>query len=114
MIRHCMRSIASSDGGRYQTHEALQDFMALQKLISYSDGVKGYELFDKALAELRPTTEDDLDRAILSAAKTGVQLIVERSCPDTAARGRASKREDKFLLALERIEAARERSRHRS
>jgi hypothetical protein len=108
MIRHCMRSIASSDGGRYQALEALQDFVVLRKLIDYSVDVSFYEVFEKALADLRVRSDDVLDEAILDAAKTGLQLLIELSCSDGAARGRASKRRQDFLDALKHIDEARE------
>jgi len=108
MIRHCMRSIASSDGGRRQTYEALQDFVTLRKLIDYSEDVSFYDLFAKALEELRPESDDVLESAILDAAKSGLQLLIELSCSDGAARGRAAKRRQDFLNSLKYIEEARE------
>jgi len=41
MIRNCMRAAVSGDPDS-QTYKALQNFQALQKLIGFSDGVRGF------------------------------------------------------------------------
>lgn len=115
LIRNCMRSIAAADSGR-RTYQALEDFQALLTLIRYSDGVSGHQLFTQAIDELRPEPRDTLDRAILDAAKCGIQFLIEMSCSDNAAGGRASTRRMKFLDSLKRIEEVRDtyRSRHQT
>ncbi|MBI1650125.1 hypothetical protein [Hyphomicrobium sulfonivorans] len=111
MLRNCMRASASQDPAG-QTYEAMQNYMTLQKLVGYSEGVKAYELFEKAIAELRIDEQNNrVDAAIVHAAKMGLRVLVEKSCYDGAAGGRASRREDEFLNAIERIEPAREEER---
>ena len=112
MIRSCMRSSASSEGNS-RTYQALEKFQLLLKLIGYSEGIKGYELFEKALEEFKYETDDEIDRAILRAAKTGMQYLIELSCSDPAAGGRASKRQYAFLDALKCIDHAREHHREK-
>jgi hypothetical protein len=118
-LRNCMRAVAAGDptSPRYR---AVEDFDMLLKLIVRSEGVPLHELFEKAIDELRPErlsldqlssewrAEYCYERSIMSAAESGLQFLVESSCADNAARGRASRRESDFLSAIRRIEAARQ------
>lgn len=113
MLRSCMRGISSEDSAS-GTYKALQDWNDVLRLLSYSDGVSGYEVLEKAISEFGWHRENDpIDRAVVDAAKTGLQLLIERSCSDGLAGARASKRLYKFLDALKRIDEAREYSRQR-
>jgi hypothetical protein len=112
MIRNCMRATASQDPTG-QTYRAMKNFNAVQRLIGYAGPVKGLDVFEKALSQLRVTCreEDDTDAAILNAAKAGVQMLTDMSCSDDAARSRARKRQYDFVAALERVGAVREHRR---
>jgi len=54
------------------------------------------------------------EREGLRAAQKSIQMIVERSCHDNAARGRANRREDEFVSAVRDIEELREHIRQQA
>ena len=117
-IRNCMRGVAAGEPSS-AAYKASQDFLSLIKLLKYAEtGVPLMQLFVDAIDEIRPTRTDDIGNAetfaeryfessILSSAQSGIQFIIERSCHDGAAKGRASRRESDFLSSLRRIEEAR-------
>jgi len=122
-IRNCMRGVASGDSSS-AVFRASQDFAKLIKLIKYTETrVSVMQLFADAIDEIRPNCMEDIgnkdtfferyvDISIFSAASSGIQYIVERSCADNAAKGRASRRKSEFLGSLRHIkEAQEERSR---
>ena len=68
-----------------------------------------YDLFRKALEEFRDETDwGTAEHAKVGAARRGMKYLVERSCSDNAARGRASRREREFLSAIKAIDEVRE------
>lgn len=122
-IRNCMRGVASGDPSS-AAFRASQDFAKLIKLIKYAEmPVPIMQLFAQAIDEIRPDRTDDIGNketfaeryveiSIFSAASSGIQYIVERSCSDNAANGRSSRRRSEFLDSLRHIkEAQEERSR---
>jgi hypothetical protein len=113
ILRSCMRSAASGDPTS-QTYRAAQTFQTLLKLIKYSDGVSTYELFEKAIISISVDSErDGVESATIQAAQMGMRYLVEKSCGDGAAGGRASKRQAEFFSAINGIEEAREESRRK-
>jgi len=118
-IRHCMRGVAAGDPSS-PAYKATQEFEKLLKLMRHADGVYLYKLFADAIDEVRPKqpklggdwrASKYFDHTVMRAAQDGIQFVVESSCGDNAARGRASKRESNFLDAMRRIEEAREEMR---
>lgn len=113
ILRNCMRAAASGEPTS-QTYRAAQGFQTLLKLIGYSESVRTYELFEKAIASITVENErDGVESATIHAAQMGMRYLVEKSCGDGAARGRASKRQDEFFAAIKEIEEAREDSRRK-
>jgi hypothetical protein len=108
-LRDCIRaSAASTPGG--QMYSASQNLELLLKLFARSENVRILDLVADAITDLKPEpTGYPLDDAIMRAAQLGSRYLVERSCHDNAARGRARKREAEFLDAIERIEKERSR-----
>jgi len=113
VLRNCIRASVASNPSS-QTYEAAKNFEMLLKLIVRSEGVRIYELLEKAIEDItvepRP---DSVDGAITHAAQMGMRFLVEQSCHDNAARGRAGKRRSEFLDAIKCIEEAREEMRRR-
>jgi hypothetical protein len=111
-IRNCMRAIASQDAGS-ASYRAAEDFKLVLSLLVRSKSVGIQDLFNRAVAELTPRypeisgAENRYQRRILNAAESGLQLLVETTCKDNAARGRTAKREASFLSSIEQIEEAR-------
>src|SRR5262245_48118327 len=56
-LRNCMRAIAAEDPSSPR-YRAVQNFDMLLKLMVRSEGVRLYELFEKAIDELRPERDD--------------------------------------------------------
>lgn len=113
VIRNLMRAAAANDPSSavYKAAEKM-DFVA--DLLSRTEEKFGfYRVFDKAIAELRDSDEREsgVETAIVAAAKDGMKFLVERSCDDNAAHGRASRRRQEFLSALRWIEDERESNR---
>lgn len=118
-IRNCMLGVASSGEPSSAAYKAAQDFLQLIKLMKHVENVPLTGLFSDAIDEIRPLRTDDIfkepehaasryfDWTISHAAMTGIQFVVESSCHDNAAKGRASKRQSNFLDALRSIEDAR-------
>lgn len=112
-LRNCMR-VASSNGNSSQTYAAMEDFKTLFRLIGHSEGVKTFELIDKAIEQLQPgETHSDIDRAYQRAAWAGVKYLTESSAGDAAAKGRSAQRQRDFQDAISRIEDERDAARAR-
>jgi len=109
VLRHLMRAVSSDDptSGAYHAAQSM-NFVA--DLLSKTEEKFGfYHLFLKALEEFRDDSEwGSSEHDIVHAANRGIKYIVERSCSDNAARGRASRRQDEFLTAVKMIEEMRE------
>ena len=67
------------------------------------------QIFSAAVSEFHLPREDDDDgeRAALRAAREGIKYLVESSCSDNAARGRAARRRDSFERAIYEMEDVR-------
>jgi hypothetical protein len=114
-LRHSMRATIANDqtAGGYRASE---EFKALLDLMVRSKGLRLYDLFDRAIAKLRLGQADLRERsayqkyedAIVAAAQAGLGLLIESSCADNAAAGRASKRQRSFLDSIKYIEVARQ------
>ncbi|HZS85359.1 MAG TPA: hypothetical protein VFA50_20995 [Stellaceae bacterium] len=109
VLRDLMRAVSSDDptDGAYRAAKKM-DFVA--DLLSRCEEKFGFRhMFLKALEEFRDDPEwDTVEHATVHAAQRGIKYLVERSCSDHAARGRASKREHEFLSAIKEIEEMRE------
>ena len=71
--------------------------------------MQAYELIQKAIGNLVVGEQrDPVDEATVYAAQMGLRYLVEKSCDDNAARGRASRREEEFRSAVGRIDEARD------
>lgn len=107
VIRCCMRAAAGRGSTSAAAAMHLSSFI---RLTSAAKPVECHSLVTAVLKELSITERgNDVDQAILEAARMGVRVFVERTCRDGAARGRASIRESGFLDALKQIEPARQR-----
>jgi len=107
-LRNCMRAAAASDPSG-PVARASEDFRFLLRLLAKSQSASAYELISKAVEDLAVEERgDSLDGAVIYAAQMGMRFLVETSCADNAARGRASRRQTEFLDAIKRIEEARE------
>jgi len=122
-IRNCMRGVGTAFSGdpASAANRASEDFAKLIELMKYAgDDVRLRQLFVDAISEIRPIRPDgdigndetfarrSFESSKLSAAMSGIQFIVERSCRDNAAKGRASRRESDFLDSLREIDEDRE------
>jgi len=109
VIRHLMRAISSDDPSS-GIYNATRSMNSVAELLSKTEEKFGfYQLFSKALEEFRDDVEwGTSEHDIVHTAHRGIKYIVERSCTDNAARGRASRRRDEFLSATRMIEEMRE------
>lgn len=100
-LRHCMRAVAAATGDSALARQrAIADFVLLVQLMERSEGVRMGDIFEAAIKEFREVDDDNF--ATVRAARSGLQFLVELSCSDGFARGRASQRERDFLAAIER------------
>lgn len=113
VIRNLMRATAAGDPSS-TIYKAAEKMNFVADLLSRTDEKFGfYHVFEKAVSDLRndDDRESNVETAIVAAAKDGVKFLVERSCDDNAARGRASRRRQEFLSAIRWIEEERESNR---
>lgn len=119
-IRNCMRGVASSSDPTSAGYRATQEFLQLLKLMRFAgDDIRVGQLFADAIDDIRPKRTDDIfnepehaahryfEWTIDDAAMTGMQFVVEKSCHDNAAKGRAGRRKSDFLSSLRQIDEAR-------
>lgn len=115
LVRSLVRATAANSDPASQVYQASETLKFLIELMSHADGIQPYEIVHKAAEDLHVEEgRDPVDEAILHAAKMGARYLIEMSCSDNAARGRASKRRDEFLTAVKWIEEAREERRIQS
>ncbi len=121
-LRNSMRAVAAGNPAS-ASFRAVQDFDMVLKLLVRSKGVSLHDLFDKAIEEIRPKPFDPAvdeplyryrENRIRCAAQSAIQMVVERSCDDNAAHGRANRREAEFLNAVREIEDVRDQIRQQA
>lgn len=110
VLRDLIRAVAVRDDPSAPIWRATEQWQFITDLISHcEERVSVYEMFSTAVDALRQADEkDEIDGALLIAARLGMSLYVESSCDDNAARGRKSKRRDRFLTAIRQIEEERD------
>jgi hypothetical protein len=116
VIRNIMRATAAGDPSS-AIYKAAEKMNFVADLLSRTEEKFGfYHVFEKAIADLinEDERENNVETAIVAAAKDGVKFLVERSCDDNAARGRASRRRQEFLSSIRWIEEERENNRRAS
>ncbi len=106
-VRRLMRASISNDGSQeYQAAEAIKFFL---ELVSASEGVKIYDITEKAVSELAVEREwDHYEADKLRIAKDATRYLLEMSSRDGFARGRASKRWDDVESSIRLREEMRE------
>jgi hypothetical protein len=109
VLRDLIRAIAVRDDPSAPIWRATEHWKFITDLPSHcEERISTHEMFSTAVNALREAGEkDEIDGALLIAARLGMSLYVESSCRDNAARGRTSKRRDRFLTAIRKIEARR-------
>jgi hypothetical protein len=108
VLRNLMRAMAATDPAA-ATYKAAQHMDFVAELLSKTEEKFGFSALFARTIEILDVDEalSEVDEAIVSAAKSGIKVIVERSCSDGAAQGRASQRRRDFLRDIEGIEEAR-------
>jgi hypothetical protein len=115
VIRNLMRASVASDP-QAALHRASEEMNFVAELMSKTEEEFSFHaLFARSIKLIKGTNDHDseVERAIVRAAEQGVKFLVERSCGDNAAAGRASRREDEFLTAIRWIDDARGEMRDR-
>ena len=105
VLRNLMRA-ASSDDPSDGAFRASQQMDFVVELLSKTTEKFGfYHLFMKSIEEFKDDTEwASVEHTEIAAARRGMKYLVERSCSDSAARGRASRRRTEFLSAIKHID----------
>lgn len=109
VLRNLIRASVAGDP-RSALYNAAEKMNFVAELLSKTEEKFGFHtLFTNALQHVRKENdrESPIKDAIIRAAKSGVQFLVERSCDDNAARGRASRRQDEFLNAIHWLQQER-------
>lgn len=99
-VRRMMRAALNRDGS--QQYEAAQDLKHFLDLVPYSKDVRLHGLIEKASERLAVDVEwgsHEFERVNL--ARDATRYLLEMSCDDNAARGRASKRWDYVSRAID-------------
>jgi hypothetical protein len=114
VLRNLMRALVAHDPSA-ATYRAAEQMNFVAELLSRIDERFGFHaLFARALEFMNNGREaSDVEGAIIDAAKSGVRLLVERSCDDNAARARSSRRQSDFLDDVRRIQEVREEARRK-
>ncbi|WP_449042196.1 hypothetical protein [Paracoccus sp. (in: a-proteobacteria)] len=91
IVRRVMRASINNDGSqRYEAAEAIKLFL---DLVSASEDIRLYDVIDQAVADLAVEREwDSYEADNLRIAEAATRYLLEMSCKDGFARGRASKR----------------------
>jgi hypothetical protein len=112
LLRNCVRAAAATSDPTSQTYRASETLKFLIQLMSRAESIQPFELVEKAVGQITVDGDDDpVNEAVIHAAKMGTRFLVEESCDDNAARGRAAKRRDEFLQAIKWVEEAYEERR---
>lgn len=104
LTRDLMRSFASRDGTS-GLHDAAQRFAFILDLLGHADApIVARDVIAAVLDDLRSSDgiKNETDR-IIDAARAGLKFLVESSCHDTAANGRASRQRARFGEAVDRM-----------
>jgi hypothetical protein len=117
VLRDLIRAVAVRDDPSVPVYRAVEQWKFIIDLVQRcEEPVLAKDLFSTAVEALRVSDQDqqdDVEEAVLSAARRGMSFYMEASCTDNAARGRTSRRERDFLSAVESIDSAREHRRRR-
>lgn len=104
LVRDLMRVVAAGDPAhrRYEACEKIKFIMDLWARCPGSASTPKclQDAIDQVVV-LKPL--DDVDLAMIRAARSGVKYLVERSCHDPAAVARASRRGSEFIRDIELI-----------
>jgi hypothetical protein len=110
VIRHLLRAVGSERPSEEAYRAAEKMNFVAELLLRTDEGLGFHHLFREALREFETMDRGhgDVDAAMLHAARRCLKYLAERSSVDNAARGRASRRGDEFLAAIEDIDDARQ------
>jgi len=91
IVRRLMRASINNVGS--QRHEAADAIKLFLDLVSASEDIRLYDVIDQAIADLAVEREwDSYEADNLRIAEAATRYLLEMSCKDGFARGRASKR----------------------
>ncbi len=108
VIRDLMRAAVASDGGAAAVSRAARQMKFVVDLLSQTEEKFGFHhIFQRAISDINIDAFNHPERDALIAAQDAVKYLVESSCHDAAARGRASRRLAEFYRAIPMIEDGR-------
>jgi hypothetical protein len=108
VLRYLIRAWTSQNptSATYRAAERMDFVTAL--LAQTEHKMNFYQLFSMALNHMRDDRiHSGIESEVHSTALAGVKMLVEESCQDTAARGRAANRRNNFMDGIKYVEAAR-------
>ena len=106
VIRDLMRALSSDHDTGYKASEKMN--FVVDMLRRCEEPLSWHQLFSDAIAEMRESLPvDSFDKEYIRLAKRGVKYFVESSATDSAAPGRASRRQNEFRDSIRHIEAAK-------
>jgi hypothetical protein len=98
VLRSLMRALGADDpyNSIYQASNHMERL--LKEAERFKVPLDYYGLFRRSIEEIRKNLADSgkFDRGAVNVAEKGLMYLVEASCGDSAAAGRASQRRDKF------------------
>ena len=85
---------------------------AVMKMNSFTDSLSGseatwHDIFETAAKQFKTDERDDIDIQYERIAKSGLQYLMEKTCDDPAAKGRAAQRLDGMLRDIRNLEEIR-------
>jgi hypothetical protein len=109
VLRDLMRAVAANDSGGGVYRAATRMSRAMELIEHCPERLSWSRLLKDAVEDIRDAGRiDELDEPVIWAARAGLRYLVEQSCDDNAARGRASQRETAFLDEIAAIERRRD------
>lgn len=98
VLRDMMRAFAADDPAAGVARASSHLSQMFQLINRASDPISAYSLCLKAVENLHETRPEDYrqEDPWAVAARSGLKMLVEQSCFDNAARGRASRRQEAF------------------
>ena len=109
VLRDLLRASAAEDPWTGPYRAAMRMDRALELIERCPEPLSWSRLFKEAVENIRDTGRaGELEEPIIQAARAGLRYLVEQSCDDNAARGRASQRRAAFLHEIAAIEQRRD------
>jgi hypothetical protein len=108
VVRDLMRAIAAGDPSHGLYHVSQRMNLVIDLWKRCPEELSAETLLYSSLRDILGSGADGpVDEATTQAARSGLKYLIEKSCHDQAARGRASRRETEFLRDVEFIEETR-------